>query len=90
MRADLQQRPEAAFVLRWVGGKSDRLNLSSNFGAAFARAGVKVYEGTVRLITQVATGTLKKGEAILATVTAQACNEKVCLPPATLPLEITP
>jgi len=60
------------------------------FKSAFAHDRLKVYEGTVKLVTQVAKGTLKKGQTIHATVAAQACNKEICLPPAKLLVDIAP
>ena len=59
------------------------------FKAEFAPNGLNVYEGKVNLVAQFPKGTLKKGQAIRATVAAQACNDKICLPPAKLPLSIS-
>ena len=58
------------------------------FKAEFAPEGLNVYEGKVNLVAQFPKGTLKKGQTLRATVAAQACNDKICLPPAKLPLSI--
>lgn len=58
------------------------------FRPAFARAGIKVYEGDVSIVAQVPKGALARSETLTGTVSAQACNEEVCLPPAKLPLRV--
>lgn len=56
------------------------------FKPEFARDGIKVYEGNPTLVAKVAKGVVQKMKIVRATVTAQACNDKVCLPPSTLPV----
>ncbi|MBI3375394.1 MAG: DUF255 domain-containing protein [Betaproteobacteria bacterium] len=55
---------------------------------AFARAGIKVYEGNVAVVAQVPKGSLARSKALTGAVSAQACNDEVCLPPAKLPLHV--
>lgn len=55
----------------------------------FAPDGLKVYEGSIVLKGVAPKGTLMKHVPITATLKVQACNDEVCLPPATLPLTIT-
>ena len=56
------------------------------FRPAFARAGIRVYEGGVEIVAQFPKGTLRRDRAVTGSVRAQACNDEVCLPPADLPL----
>jgi uncharacterized protein len=58
------------------------------FKPEFAPDGLNVYEGTSTIVAVLPKGTLKKGQTIQATVNAQACNDKVCLPPGKLPVTI--
>ncbi|MBI4206398.1 MAG: DUF255 domain-containing protein [Betaproteobacteria bacterium] len=58
------------------------------FRPEFARKGIKVYEGNPTLVAKFAKGVKQKMKAVRATVTAQACNDKVCLPPSELPITI--
>jgi uncharacterized protein YyaL (SSP411 family) len=58
------------------------------FKPAFAREGIRVYQGNVEIRAEVPKGTLKRHKALSGTVTAQACNDQVCLPPAKLPLAV--
>ena len=53
----------------------------------FAPDGLKVYEGSIVLKGVAPKGTLMKHIPITATLKVQACNDEVCLPPATLPLK---
>jgi hypothetical protein len=55
----------------------------------FAPDGLKVYEGTITLRGVAAKGTLARGGSIRAAVKVQACDDRVCLPPATLPLKMS-
>ncbi|MFL6579423.1 MAG: thioredoxin domain-containing protein [Burkholderiales bacterium] len=54
----------------------------------FARDGLKVYEGTITLKGTAPRGTLTNRHRTTAQLKVQACTEEVCLPPATLPIEI--
>lgn len=54
----------------------------------FAPDGLKVYEGTITLKGAAPKGTLVSRKPITAALRVQACNDEVCLPPATLPLKI--
>lgn len=52
------------------------------FKPAFAKEGIKVYQGNVEIVAEVPKGTLQRHPAVTGTVSAQACNDEVCLPPA--------
>ena len=54
----------------------------------FAPDGLKVYEGSIVLKGVAPKGTLVKHSPITATLQVQACNDEVCMTPATLPLKI--
>lgn len=54
----------------------------------FAADGLMVYEGSVSLNGVAPKGTLVSRNPITAVLKVQACNDEVCLPPATLPLKI--
>ena len=56
------------------------------FKPEFAPEGIKVYEGRILLIGSVPKGTLHSSTT--AALKVQACNAEVCLPPATLSLQI--
>lgn len=58
------------------------------FKPKFARDGIKVYEGKPTLIVKVARKDLPNKGNIRAKVTAQACDDQVCLPPSELPISI--
>jgi uncharacterized protein YyaL (SSP411 family) len=58
------------------------------FKPAFAREGIRVYQGNVEIRAEVPRGALKRHKALSGTVSAQACNDQVCLPPAKLPLTV--
>ncbi|MHB1238974.1 MAG: DUF255 domain-containing protein [Gammaproteobacteria bacterium] len=55
---------------------------------AFATEGLNVYEGTAHITSVFPAGTLKPAGTVHGDVRVQACNEQVCLPPATLPLTV--
>jgi uncharacterized protein YyaL (SSP411 family) len=54
----------------------------------FAPDGLKVYEGTVTIRAIASKGTVMRGKPIAGSVRVQACNDEICLPPATLPVRI--
>jgi len=54
----------------------------------FAPGGLKVYEGTVTIRAIAPKDTVVRGKPIVGNVRVQACNDEVCLPPATLPVTI--
>ncbi len=58
------------------------------FRPAFARSGIKVYDGEVSIVAKLPKGALRSGRVISGVVSAQACNDEVCLPPAKLPLRV--
>lgn len=55
------------------------------FKPKFTDQVLNVYEGTVRIIAEFSQGSLGD-HRLFGTVTAQACTEEICLPPADLPL----
>jgi uncharacterized protein YyaL (SSP411 family) len=54
----------------------------------FAPDGLKVYEGTVTIRAIAPKDTVVRGKPIAGNVRVQACNDEICLPPATLPVTI--
>ena len=54
----------------------------------FAPDGVKVYAGTINVVSVFPKGALNNRKSIQATVSAQACSNIVCLPPAKLPVTV--
>ena len=59
---------------------------STRFTAEFAREGLDVYEGSVAIVARFRKGSLSANSSIEGAVTAQACTNKICLPPSTLPI----
>ena len=59
------------------------------FKPAFAPAGLKVYEGEVKLVASFPKGTARKNREIRAVVSTQACDSEICLLPAQLPVTAT-
>ena len=45
-----------------------------------------VYDGTIRVVAEFPSGLLPHEGRVLGTLTAQACNDVICLPPADLKL----
>jgi len=58
------------------------------FKPSFAPAGLKVYEGKIRLEASFPRGTIETNPHINAVVSTQACNSDICLPPAKLPVTV--
>jgi len=58
------------------------------FKPAFAPAGLKVYEGKIRLEASFPKGTIETNTQINAVVSTQACNSDICLPPAKLTVTV--
>ena len=54
----------------------------------FAPDGLKVYEGTVTIRAIAPKDTVVGGKPIVGNVRVQACNDEICLPPATLSVTI--
>jgi len=60
----------------------------SRFKAAYAPEGIEILEGTVTIHARFPKGHLQKAGA-RGTVTAQACTDKVCLPPSKFPVSVS-
>lgn len=58
------------------------------FRPKFLPDGIKVYEGRSILNVKVARKDLRNQPTVRATVTAQACDDQLCLPPSDLPVTI--
>ncbi len=58
------------------------------FAPAFASEGLQVYEGEVELVAEFPAGTLAGLRAVEGELSVQACDDRVCLPPATLPVTL--
>jgi hypothetical protein len=56
------------------------------FKPKFVEDTLDVYEGTIQIIAEFPAGSLSRNPYLFGTVTAQACTEDICLPPADLPL----
>lgn len=56
------------------------------FKPKFADEALEVYEGTVQIAAEFPQGLLRQVSSLFGTVTAQACTEAICLPPAALSL----
>lgn len=61
----------------------------TRFRTAFASEALDVYEGTVRLIVTFPGDALPETGTVRGIVKAQACDERVCLPPSDMPFTIT-
>ena len=57
---------------------------------SFSPLALDVYQGSASIVAIFPDGALEGAEAIAGTVTAQACNDRVCLPPADLPVTVAP
>ncbi len=62
----------------------------SRFKPAFASEAIDVYEGTQKIVVLLPANALKTGHMARGTLTIQACNDEVCLPPAEIALTIGP
>jgi len=56
------------------------------FTAEFAPEGLDVYEGSVAVVAKFPKGSLQGIKSVQGAVTAQACTNRICLPPSTLPI----
>jgi uncharacterized protein len=54
----------------------------------FAPQGLKVYSGVVELRATAPNGAVHPGKPLVGHLRVQACNDEICLPPATLPVTI--
>jgi len=59
---------------------------STRFTAEFVREGLDVYEGSVAVVARFPKGSLNENSSIEGAVTVQACTNRICLPPSTLPI----
>jgi len=55
------------------------------FKPKFAEEAIEVYQGTERIVALFPNGSLKPDTRLRGTLSAQACTEEICLPPAELP-----
>jgi hypothetical protein len=71
----------------FAGIKPERVAYPSPvfFEPRFGDEPIEVYEGTMVIAATIAKGALDQASAIEVTVTAQACTDQICLPPAQLP-----
>ena len=69
-----------------VTATSIRYPASVAFKPDFADQAIDVYEGGVDVVARFPPGTLVKGMPVRGTATVQACDDKICLPPADLSL----
>lgn len=60
-----------------------------SFAPSFSELAIDVYEGRQELVAVFEDGTLRPGERVTATVTVQACDDKVCLAPSRIPVTAT-
>jgi uncharacterized protein len=56
------------------------------FTAEFAPEGLDVYEGSIAVVAKFPKGSLRGIKSLQGAVTAQACTDRICLPPSTLPI----
>jgi uncharacterized protein len=60
------------------------------FKPVFARNGIKVYEGSPTVVATIARIDLPENATVRGTVTTQACDDQVCLPPSRLRVTAVP
>jgi len=56
------------------------------FKPKFTEDALDVYEGTIRIVAEFPAGSLSRERPLVGTLTAQACTEQYCLPPAEIAL----
>jgi uncharacterized protein len=59
---------------------------ATRFKPKFLSEALDVYQGTVAIAAYLPKGTFSRSVPLGITVTAQACTDVICLPPATLPV----
>ncbi len=57
---------------------------------SFAARALNVYDGVANIAATFRQGSIRKAGRVRGTVTAQACNDQICLPPANLPIAANP
>ena len=77
-----------ALNLPGVQAKRVDYPLPTYFKPKFADDRIAVYEGTVAIVAHFAPGTLAHLPLLGITVTAQACTDAICFPPADLPVPV--
>jgi uncharacterized protein YyaL (SSP411 family) len=60
------------------------------FQPEFINTALDVYEGEVSIVAHFDAAALRDAPDLSVSLTAQACNDRVCLPPAVIPVPITP
>jgi hypothetical protein len=55
------------------------------FKPKFAEEAIEVYQGTERIVALFPNGSLEPDTRLRGTLSAQACTEEICLPPAEIP-----
>ncbi len=75
--------------LAFAGLKPDAIDypIAVRFKPSFAKDALDVYQGDVPVTARFAPGALSGVMAVDGTLTAQACDDKTCLPQASLPVE---
>ncbi len=58
-----------------------------SYTPTFAGRLLNVYDGLVNITVTFQKGLIRKTRTVRGNVTAQACNDQICLPPANLPIE---
>ena len=79
-----------SIVFDGVKPRSVRYPEAIRFMARFTQTAIDVYEGKVRVVALFAKGVLPRKSSLRATLTTQACDDSVCLPPATIAFSVPP
>lgn len=74
----------------FAGGTPVRIHYppSMRFKPAFSEEPIAVYEASVVIAADFARGALDHTPQLRITVTAQACTDRICLPPADIPAKL--
>lgn len=77
-------------ALNFPGARPERIDYPPPvyFKPKFADIRIAVYEGTVTIAAHFVRGTLAHLPLLGTTVTAQACTDAICFPPADLPVPV--
>jgi len=61
-----------------------------SYKPSFAGRVLNVYDGVVKITAAFRKGLIRKAGTVRGTLTAQACNDRICLPQADLPIAANP
>ena len=77
-------------VFDGIKPQSVRYPAAIQFKARFTPTVIEVYEGKVNIVAEFAKGVLPKNSTLRVTLSTQACDDTVCLPPTKIKFSVPP